>query len=122
MDPDTELSLNSKENADHINAFFSSITSNFPEVSDEWLAYGKLDSLPSITEESVAKKLRNLNVGKTAGPHDPCMKLIKMFPTAFAIPLATPCVGYQKLALVRLLINCALYPSLVYYQSYKNLM
>ena len=33
LDPDTKLPLNNK--ADHINAFFSSITNNFPEVSDE---------------------------------------------------------------------------------------
>ena len=102
LDPDTELPLNNKETADHINAFFSSITNNFHEVSDEWLAYGELDLLPSITEESVAKKLRNLNVGKTAGPHDPYMKLIKMFPTAFAIPLTNI---YNKSFLSRLFPN-----------------
>ena len=81
---------------------FSSITNNFPEMSDEWLAYGELDPLPSITEESVATKLRNLNVGKTAGPYDPYMKLVKMFPNAFATPLANI---YNKFFLTRLFPN-----------------
>ena len=102
LDPDTKLPLNNKDTADHINAFFSSITNNFPEVSDEWLAYGELNPLPSITEESVATKLRNLNVRKTAGSYDPYMKLIKMFPNAFANPLANI---YNKSFLTRLFPN-----------------
>ena len=96
------MELLNKETAYRINAFFSSITNNFPKVSDDWLAYGELDPLPSNTEESVAKKLRNLNVGEKAGPHDPYMKLIKMFPTAFAIPLANI---YNKSFLSRLFPN-----------------
>ena len=42
LDPDTKLRLNNKGTVDHINACFSSIRNNFPEVSDEWLAYGEL--------------------------------------------------------------------------------
>ena len=78
------------------------MSNNFPQVSDEWLAYRELDPLASITEESVAKKLWNLSVGKSAGPHDPYMKLIKMFPTAFAIPFANI---YNKSILSRLFLN-----------------
>ena len=80
--------MSNKQTADHINTFFSSITSDFPEIREEWLAYDESDPLPLITEESVAKKLKVLNVGKAAGPLDPYMKLFKLFPSSFAIPLA----------------------------------
>ena len=129
LDPVTELPMSNKQTDDHINTFVSSVTNDFPEVRDEWLAYGELVSLTLTTEESVAKKLKVLNVGKAAGPHDPCMKLIKLFlqlikficyPIWLTYTMNHFCqdpfqkfrnftlyVGFQKLLLVRMLINCA---------------
>ena len=54
--------MSNKQTADHINTFFSSIASDFefPEIREEWLAYGESDPLPLITEENVAKKLKVL--------------------------------------------------------------
>ena len=88
LDPISELPMNNKQTADHINSFFSSLTNDFLEVRGDWLVRGELDSLPSITDENVAKRLSDLTVGKAAGPYDPYIKLIKMFAKYFAIPLA----------------------------------
>ena len=88
LDPISELPMNNKQTADHINSFFSSLTNDFLEVRGDWLARGELDPLPSITDENVAKRLSDLTVGKAAGPYDPYIKLIKMFAKYFAIPLA----------------------------------
>ena len=88
LDPISELPMNNKQTADHINSFFSSLTNDFLEVRGDWLARGELYPLPSITDENVAKRLSDLTVGKAAGPYDPYIKLIKMFAKYFAIPLA----------------------------------
>ena len=88
LDSISELPMNNKQTADHINSFFSSLTSDFLEVRGDWLARGELDPLPSITDENVAKRLSDLTVGKAAGPYDPYIKLIKMFAKYFSIPLA----------------------------------
>ena len=47
---------------------FSSITNNFPEMSDEWLAYGELDPLPSITEESVCNEMKESQCWENSWP------------------------------------------------------
>ena len=87
LDPISKLPMNNKQTADHINSFFSSLTNDFLEVRGDWLVRGELDSLSSITDENVAKRLSDLTVGKAAGPYDPYIKLIKMFAKYFAIPL-----------------------------------
>ncbi len=71
LDPISELSMNNKQTADHINSFFSSLTNDFLEVRGDWLVRGELDPLPSITDENVAKRLSDLIVGKAAGPYGP---------------------------------------------------
>jgi DNA-binding XRE family transcriptional regulator len=88
LGPISELPMNNKQTADHINSFFSSLTNDFLEVRGDWPARGELDPLPSIPDENVAKRLSDLTVGKAAGPYDPYIKLIKMLAKYFAIPLA----------------------------------
>ncbi len=62
LDPISELPMNNKQTADHINSFFSSLTNDFLEVRGDWLVRGELDPLPSITDENVAKRLSDLTV------------------------------------------------------------
>ena len=62
--PETDAPLNSKETANLINDFFTSLTNDYPEVKDEWLNVGSEDSLPYITVDSVVKKLSHLKVNK----------------------------------------------------------
>ena len=64
LDPISELPMNNKQTADHINSFFSSLTNDFLEVRGDWLVRGELDPLPSITDDNVAKRLSDLTVGK----------------------------------------------------------
>ena len=58
-----------------------------PGLRPEWLLFGSAEYLPKITVQSVARKLSHINVNKTPGPFDPNLKLLKMFPAYFAIPL-----------------------------------
>ncbi len=41
--------------------FFVSLTKDFTEVKDDWSNRGITESLPVISEESVAKKLEGLH-------------------------------------------------------------
>ena len=43
--------------------------------------------IPTITQESVKRKLSNLQTNKTPGPNDPHVKILKIFAGFFAIPL-----------------------------------
>ena len=59
--------MNDKDTANYINSFFASLTKDFPAVHDKWLAYGKIEPLPTVSKESVANKLRKLKVNKAPG-------------------------------------------------------
>ena len=87
MDPATDIPLNPKETANHMNNFFTNLTSDYPEVSNEWSYVGADASLPHITVDSVEKKLSCLKVNKAAGPFDPNTRIIKIFAKYFARPL-----------------------------------
>ena len=86
LDPISELPMNNKQTADHINSFFSSLTNDFLEVRGDWLARGELDPLPSITDENVAKRLSDLTVGKAAGPIRPIHKIDQDVREIFCYP------------------------------------
>ena len=45
MDPATDTPLNPKETANHMNDFFTNLTSDFPEVRSQWSYVGVADSL-----------------------------------------------------------------------------
>ena len=142
LDLISELPMNNKQTADHINSFFSSLTNDFLEVRGDWLVRDELDPLPSITDENVAKRLSDLTVGKAAGPYDPYIKLIKMFAKYFAIPLAdiynesfmsrifpqikfgnfTQSARFRRLQLVRMLKTYVQSLSLASYPKFKSRM
>ena len=88
MDPATDTPLNPKETANHMNDFFTNLTSDFPEVRSQWSYVGVADSLPHITFDSVVKKLSDLKGNKAVGPFDPNTRIIKLFARYFAGPLA----------------------------------
>jgi hypothetical protein len=44
--------------------------------------------LPLISVEEVARELNAINVNKAPGSNDPLLKILKMFPKLFAVPLA----------------------------------
>ena len=64
MDPETEVPLSAKETADYINSFFTDLTKNYPEVSDEWLSMEIQEPLPQISVESLMEKLRRIDANK----------------------------------------------------------
>ena len=59
----------------------------YTEVQNKWSECGELDILPTITQESVKRKLSNLQTNKAPGPNDPHVKILKIFAGFFAIPL-----------------------------------
>ena len=61
IDPETDFLLDEKQSANHTNDFFVSLTKDFTEVKDDWSNRGITESLPVISEESVAKKLEGLH-------------------------------------------------------------
>ncbi len=67
--------------------FFVSLTKDFTEVKGDGSNCGITESLPVISQESVAKKLEGLNVRKAPGRSDPNAKLLKLFAKDFAIPI-----------------------------------
>ena len=79
--------MSNKQTADYINTFFTSLTKNYPRINSEWLSFGSAEYLPKISVQSVARKLFHIDVNKAPGPFDPNLKLLKMFPEYFAIPL-----------------------------------
>ncbi|XP_028416451.1 uncharacterized protein LOC114540530 [Dendronephthya gigantea] len=86
-DPESAAPLNSRGTAEHINNFFTNLTTGFSVVNNEWTSIGNRP-LPNIPVDSVLSNLRNLNVNKAAGPHDPDVRIIKYFAEHFAFPLA----------------------------------
>ena len=79
--------MSNKQTADYINKFFTSLTKDYLGINGEWLLFGSDEYLPKITVQSVVRKLSHINVNKTPGPFNPNLKLLKMFPEYFAIPL-----------------------------------
>ena len=45
------------------------LTKDYPEVQNKWSECGELDILPTITQESVKRKLSNLQTNKAPGPN-----------------------------------------------------
>ena len=79
--------MSNKQTADYINSFFTSLTKDYPRINSEWLSFGSAEYLPKISVQSMARKLSHIDVNKAPGPFDPNLKLLKMFPEYFAIPL-----------------------------------
>ena len=79
--------MSNKQTADYINTFFTSLTKDYPRINSEWLSFGSAEYLSKISVQSVARKLFHIDVNKAPGPFDPNLKLLKMFPEYFAIPL-----------------------------------
>ena len=75
------------QTADYINTFFTSLTKDYPRINSEWLSFGSAEYLPKISVQSVTRRLFHIDVNKAPGPFDPNLKLLKMFPEYFAIPL-----------------------------------
>ena len=65
----TECPMNDKDTANCINNFFAGLTKDYPEVQNKWSECGELDILPTITQESVKRKLSNLQTNKAPGPN-----------------------------------------------------
>ena len=84
----SDSKLEDKDAANMINTFFADLTNDFQEIQSRWSSYGHSDVLPTVTPESVAKKLLSIQSNKAPGPNDPYLKIIKMFAHSFAIPLA----------------------------------
>ena len=82
------LKLEDKGAANMINLFFADLTNDFPEIQSKWSSYGRFDVLPTVTVDSVARKLSVIQSNKAPGPNDPFLKVIKIFAQFFAIPLA----------------------------------
>ena len=57
-------------------------------IQSKWSSYGRLDVLPTVTVDSIARKLSAIQSNKAPGPNDPFLKVIKIFAQFFAIPLA----------------------------------
>ena len=77
--------MSNKQTADYINQ--SSLTKDYPRINSSWLSFGSADYLPKISVQSVTRKLSHIIVNKAPGHFDPNLKLLKMFPEYFAIPL-----------------------------------
>ena len=86
IDPETENQLNAKQSAEYINTFFTDLTKNYPEVSDEWLTITVDEPLPQISIASLVGKLKGIDANKAYGPFDPSIKIIKPFADWFAVP------------------------------------
>ena len=71
-----------------MNSFFVGLTKDFLVVQDKWLVNDETESLPTVSRESVANRLRELKSNKTCGLNDPNVKILKTFAEFFAIPLA----------------------------------
>ncbi|CAB4019488.1 Hypothetical predicted protein, partial [Paramuricea clavata] len=84
----SDSKLEDSDAASMINTFFADLTNDFPEIQSRWSSYGHSDVLPTVTPESVAKKLLSIQSHKAPCPNDPYLKIIKMFAHFFAIPLA----------------------------------
>ena len=67
--------MNDKDTANYINSFFVDLTKDFPVVQDKWLMNNKTELLPTVSRESVAKRLKELKTNKSSGLNDPNVKI-----------------------------------------------
>ena len=88
LDPETGLVLDDKQSATLINNFFVSLTKDFSPIKSEWFDLECSESLPPVSIEDVQTELIKINTNKSPGPNDPFMKILKMFASSFAVPLA----------------------------------
>ena len=84
-DQGSDSKLEDKDAANMISTFFADLTKGFPEIQSRWSSFGRSDVLPTVTPESVSKKLLSIQSNKAPDPNDP---YLKMFAHFFAIPLA----------------------------------
>ena len=87
-DLESQSVMNDKDTANYINSFFVGLTKDFPVVQGTWLVNDGTESLPTVSRESVANRLRQLKTNKTPGLNHPNFKILKKFADFFAIPLA----------------------------------
>ena len=73
------LKLEDKDAANMTNLFFADLTNDFPEIQSKWPSYGRFDVLPTVTVDSVARKLSAIQSNKAPGPNDRFLKVIKFF-------------------------------------------
>ena len=69
IDPKTGNPLNAKQSAEYINTFFTDLTKNYPEVSDEWLTITADEPLPQISMANVIKKLKGIDANNKHMDH-----------------------------------------------------
>ena len=87
MNPDTQLQIDNKWTANHINGFFANLTKDYPKVNNKWSELQCPGNLPLVSVEEVREKLKKMDINKSPGPCDPYMKILKIFANNFAIPL-----------------------------------
>ena len=77
--------MSTKQTADYIISFFTSLSKDYPRINSEWLSFGSAEYryLPKISVQGVARKLFHIDVNRAPGPCDPNLKLLKMFPEYF---------------------------------------
>ena len=63
-DLESQSIMNDKDTANYINSFFVGLTKDFPVVQDKWLMNNETESLPAVSRESVAKRLKELKTNK----------------------------------------------------------
>ena len=97
----SDSKLEDKDAANMINTFFADLTNDFPEIQSRWSSYGHSDVLPTVTPESVAKKLFSIQSNKAPGPNDPYLKIINMFAHFFI-----PQYRYYQEVLLLFAISC----------------
>jgi hypothetical protein len=56
----SDSKLEDKDASNTINTFSADLTNDFPEIQSRWSSYGHSDVLPTVTPESVAKKLLSI--------------------------------------------------------------
>ena len=79
--------MDDKRSACFINHFFSNLTKDYPKVGKDWLELHCTENLLRITVDDVQQELQKINVIKAPGPNDPLLKILKIFPKYFAVPL-----------------------------------
>ena len=131
-DPESQSVMNDKDTANYINSFFVGSTKDFPVVQDKWLVNDETESLPTVSTESVANRLREFKTNKTPGLNDPNVKILKTFADFLEIPLADifnesfnskrfPVIWKDFVVyLVQVLTNYVLLHLLVLYQSFNT--
>lgn len=88
LDPNTGLQMDDKQSASYINEFFAGLTRDYPKVTEDWLELQCPENLPLFTVEEVKDVLNGTNINKAPCPHDPFLKIVKIFANCFDIPLA----------------------------------